>query len=128
MTIIRLPWPSTKLSPNKSGQGKWREKTQAASSYKWECFAAIKDQKTPSLQSVGHVAVTFHPPSLRKYDLDNALARIKQGLDAVDDAIGVDDALWASMSLHRGHKVKGGCVIVRIDEALAAIPMRGTIE
>lgn len=115
---IRLPWPSTRQNPNASKQGSWRAKSEAAKTYKSACVSACDDQAVrPVLANEVAVEVTFCPPSLRKYDLDNRLASIKQGLDAVAEAIGVDDADWRSMALVRGKKVKGGCVLVHVRAA-----------
>jgi len=113
--LIRLPWPPAKTSPNASGQGKWRGKSEAAKKYKtacaWEC-------KARNLRPMGcdavDVEITFCPPSLRRYDLDNMLARCKQGLDAVAEAIAVDDGDWRSELLQRGDKTPSGCVLVHI--------------
>ena len=43
------------------------------------------------------------------------LKRMKHGLDAVAEAIGVDDADWRSMTLLRGEPSKNGGVIVEIN-------------
>ena len=46
-----------------------------------------------------------------------------QGLDAVAEAIGVDDALWPAMDLRRGERCKNGAVRVEINPTFAeAIP------
>jgi|TARA_R100000455_G_C6261268_1_gene116622 crossover junction endodeoxyribonuclease RusA len=112
--LIRLPWPPTKTSKNGS-QGDFRGKAKAAKGYKTDCGKECMAQhvRRMGVEAVD-VDVTFHPPSLRAYDLDNMLARCKQGLDAVAEAIGVDDAKWQSMALRRGSKVKNGCVLVHV--------------
>lgn len=126
--LVRLPWPPTATSPNASGQGKWRAKNGAARAYKqacaWEC--AIRQVRPMDCDAVD-VEVTFCPPSLRRYDLDNQLARVKHALDAVAEAIDVDDSKWRSMRLIRGPKVKDGCVVVHI-QPLQNIQIRGAVE
>lgn len=116
---IVLPWPPAAMSPNASGQGEWRRKSGAARAYKSACAAICREKgrALPCLtgQVVTRVTLTFCPPSGRAYDLDNGLARVKQGLDAVAEAIGVDDAHWRSMALRRGERCKGGAVIVTIE-------------
>lgn len=113
--MIKLPWPPAKTSPNASRQGDYRGKARAAKKYKNECAWECKAQ---GVKPLGHssvlVRITFHPPKNYRYDLDNALARAKQGLDAVAEAIGVDDADWQEVHLIRGDKVPGGCVVVEI--------------
>ena len=114
--LIPLPWPPAKSSPNGS-QGDYRGKARAGRNYKADCGWICKAQAVqPFGPGVGgvHVEVTFHPPTARAYDLDNALARCKRGLDAVAEAIGVDDRDWLSVHLARGEKVKGGAVMVRV--------------
>lgn len=113
MTTVRLPWPSRRSSPNASGQGAWRAKAAAARSYKATCAWECKVQQVVWINAPEvDVTVTFCPPSARRYDLDNALASVKQGCDAFAEAIGVDDGNWRSMTLERGKPVKGGAVIV----------------
>lgn len=114
MQRIELPWPSSKLSPN-GAHGHWRVKSGAAKDYKYQCAMMIRAQKVRPVDAVQCVCITFHPPSNRRYDLDNALAKLKQGLDALAEALGVDDAEWQSMVLRRGEKVKGGLVVVSVD-------------
>ncbi len=129
MTLIRCPWPPNKSSPNGS-QGDFRGKANAGANYKttcaWECVA----QRVPKVtEPVFCAMVTFHPPRNGKYDLDNALAKIKRGLDAISEHIGVDDSLWQSMRLERGHKVEGGCVMIQIvTQSVENIPFRGVIS
>lgn len=129
MTTIRLPWPPSATSPNAKGQGNWRKKTDAARSYKNTCTKECWAQKVQKINASSvSVAITFHPPKEGKYDLDNALARAKQGLDAVAEQIGVDDANWSEMRLSRGEKVKGGCVVVKIIPPVVNIEHRGVIR
>jgi len=112
--LLRLPWPPSKTSKNGS-QGDWRGKASAAKAYKRDCWAICKEAGVrPMGCDKVNVEVTFCPPKNFRYDLDNMLARAKQGLDAVSDAIGVDDADWREMTLKRGEKVAGGCILVHV--------------
>ncbi|RRH72016.1 RusA family crossover junction endodeoxyribonuclease [Falsigemmobacter faecalis] len=116
---IVLPWPPTALSANGS-QGDFRGKARAAKAYKADCVALCREQgkglrSLPAPAIVANVSLTFCPPSGRRYDLDNMLKRMKHGLDAVAEAIGVDDADWRSMTLLRGDPSKSGGVIVEIN-------------
>lgn len=126
--LIRLPWPPAKTSPNASKQGDWRAKSGAAKAYKqtcaWEC--RIRQVRPVEADAVD-VEITFCPPSLRRYDLDNLLARAKQGMDAVAEAIGVDDADWRSVRLVRGEKVRDGAVMVHVTP-LRNIEIRGSVS
>lgn len=119
MTIARvtLPWPSTDTSPN--GQhGHWAKKAAAAKEYRMACWAACKAAGLRTIEADRvDVTIVFCPPSRRKMDLDNALARVKRGLDAVAEVIGVDDSQWRSMTLERGDPCKDGAVMVYINAA-----------
>lgn len=61
-----------------------------------------------------HLSLTFYAPTRRAYDLDNALARMKSGLDGLADLLGVDDKHW-SLSIQRGDAL-AGCVLVEVTQ------------
>lgn len=107
---VTLPWPPAALSPN-GAHGHWSSKSKAARDYKLACWAACRGIGAMDADAI-EVGVIFQPPSNRRYDLDNQLARIKQGLDAFAEAIGVDDGRWVSMTLERGDKTPGGAIHV----------------
>lgn len=117
---IILPWPPGTLSPN-GPQADFRGKASVASLYKRQCGALLKEKgravaKLKAGVRVQRVTVAFCPPSnVHTYDLDNMCRRMKQGFDAIANAIGIDDGKWASMLLERGEKCKDGAVIVEIE-------------
>ena len=116
MTVsVTLPWPPAALTPN-GAHGHWTAKSKAAREYKLACWALCRGLPVLDADAV-EVSVIFRPPSARRYDLDNQLARVKHGLDAVAEAIGVDDGRWLSMTLERGAKTTGGAVVVTIHSA-----------
>jgi crossover junction endodeoxyribonuclease RusA len=61
-----------------------------------------------------HLTLTFFAPSRRAFDLDNALARCKAGLDGLSDAIGVDDKHW-SLTIQKAAEI-GGFVRVEVTQ------------
>lgn len=61
-----------------------------------------------------HVSITFYAPTRRAYDLDNALARMKSGLDGLADVLGVDDSKW-TLTIRKAEEI-GGFVRVEISE------------
>jgi crossover junction endodeoxyribonuclease RusA len=129
---ITLPWPPAATSANASGQGKWRGKAEAAKSYKSTCAWTIRAAKVqPVAFSPVSVVVVFNPPSrTARYDLDNLLGRAKQGLDAIAEAIGVDDADWQEMRLLRGVKGGAGSIVVTVERCApiaVSVPFRGGI-
>ena len=108
--VATFPWPPAALSPN-GAHGHWTAKSKAAREYKAACWAACRDL-APLGADAAEVGVIFQPPRNGRYDLDNQLARIKQGLDAFAEAIGVDDGRWVSVTLERGDKTPGGAIHV----------------
>jgi len=111
---VTLPWPDMVLSPN--ARGHWSIKAKAAAAAKtsthWLAVSAgVRRLDLPRLTA----RFTFCPPSRRRFDLDNALARIKPHIDALASLTGVDDSLW-SMRLERGDPCKDGAVIVELSD------------
>lgn len=127
---VTLPWPPLASSPNGS-QGNFRAKASAGRGYKWDAHICCKRDKLRKVTAVECVTITFHKTDLGNYDLDNMLARIKRGLDAIATAIGVDDGKWQEVRLRRGHVVNGGAVVVEITDRPAGVvmlPVLGTIS
>ena len=119
---VILPWPPSALSPNGS-QGDWRGKARAAKAYKAQCEALLREKgkavaRLPAGSVVSRVTLIYCPPSgVSRYDFDNMAKRMKQGLDALAEALGVDDGAWRSLLLERGDKCRDGAVIVLIEVA-----------
>lgn len=115
MIHFSLPWPPSALRPN-AGARHWRAKHAAAQPYKLQCLLEL------SLQGVGvvdaerlHLTLRFCPPDRRRRDIDNLLAQMKHAIDAVSEAVGVDDYFF-DITLCRGDVVKGGRVDIVIHE------------
>lgn len=113
--VITLPWPPKQSSPNGS-QGDWRGKADAGRGYKNQCLLECIAQKVQRMKGPIEAHILFCPPSARRYDLDNALAKAKRGLDAVAERIGVDDADWHKITLQRGNKVARGQIVITLKE------------
>lgn len=86
-----LPWPPLELSPNTASH--WRAKAKAKAAYRESCRYIAS--RTPCYDVAksrlryakeARLEIEFHPPSLRSYDLDNLLARMKSGLDGLADS------------------------------------------
>lgn len=119
MIEVTLPWPSPKLNPNKARRLHWGKRASTAKRYKQDCGWACKAAGLrPVAFTHAAVTITFHPPDAQRRDIDNMLAAIKAGLDAVSAAVGIDDSLF-DLNLTRGKPVVGGAVVVRIAPALA---------
>lgn len=113
MTVlsITLPWPPKELSPN--ARLHWSKLAKAKKSYRHVCAVQAKVQGAKRIQADKlHLSLTFYPPTRRAFDLDNALARMKSGLDGLADVLEVDDRHW-SLSIARADEV-GGMVKVEV--------------
>lgn len=116
-----LPWPGRELSPNTRIH--WAKLARAKKRYRLDCAVLARSQglqklaipdDLQKLEGISlHVALTFCPPTRQAYDLDNALARMKAGLDGLADVLGLDDRHWR-FSIGRGPVVKGGQVNVEL--------------
>lgn len=111
MMRIELPWPPKELSPN--FRAHWAKLAKAKKNYRHACaYAAVQQGVRRADHKKLHLSLTFFAPTRRAYDLDNALARMKSGLDGLADVLGVDDKHW-SLSIQRGDAT-GGRVLVEV--------------
>lgn len=109
--IVTLPWPPKTLSPN--ARVHWAKLARAKKEYREACAWAAVYQGAKRVRAEKlHIALTFTPPSRRRFDIDNCLARMKSGLDGLADVLGVDDSKW-SMEISRSEDI-GGFVRVEI--------------
>jgi len=126
--IVSFPWPHKDLSPNARvhwGKLAKRKAAQKAECH-WDAHQAFNAAGRPQMRGVT-AQITFHPPCRRRRDLDNALASIKAGLDAIAAVIGVDDSKWG-LTLAWGAPVKFGRVHVEFAAAEAILPILGAIN
>ncbi len=117
MNTVRLPWPPSALRPNASSPGNWRKKSEAAKKYRADCLILAKAAKLVTPESIC-IYLEFRPPDNRRRDLDNMLASFKQGIDAVAEAMGVDDYGF-EFHITRRAACQGGCVIVHVVDSEA---------
>lgn len=112
--MITLPWPPTCLWPNSRVDR--RDATGARSMMRDAGFYGAKDAKA-RVPADATLAITFHPPTAARRDMDNMLAAIKAGLDGIAMATCGDDAGW-SLQLTRGAPIKGGRVVISVLETV----------
>ena len=109
--ILELPWPPKELSPN--ARLHWAKLAKAKKAYRAECaYLAIAQGIRKVEADKLHLSLTFFAPTRRAYDLDNALARMKAGLDGLSDVLGVDDKHW-SLTISKSDEI-GGMVRVEV--------------
>ena len=121
MIEVTLPWPDKRLSPN--SRCHWREKAEAAhlarwdgGHYTWEVKNAINEWYSGGLPYKVVAQYTFHPPDRRHRDIDNCLSMMKSTQDGVCSALGIDDNCIKRTVLEWGEVVKGGKVVLRLEE------------
>lgn len=92
MTLV-MPWPPSTLSPN--ARVHWAALARARKAYREACGWQAKAQGARRLTAERlDVTFTFYPPTKRRVDLDNCIARMKSGIDGIADVLGVDDSRW----------------------------------
>lgn len=111
---ITLPWPPTGLSPN--ARNHWAKLAKLKKQYRQACALTAMSQgvKPMAPDSRLHLEIEFVPPTRRAFDLDNALARIKAGLDGLVDVLKVDDSRW-ELTIRKGEGT-GGVVKINVKE------------
>lgn len=114
MQRLTLPWPTRDLSPNARVHHMALYKAKQA--YKLACATVARQQGARKLQAEAlHLRIEFVPPDRRHRDLDNMLASIKSGLDALSGVLGVDDSRW-TLTISKSADV-GGFVRVEVIHA-----------
>jgi crossover junction endodeoxyribonuclease RusA len=110
MREIVLSWPQPDLSPN--ARVHWSKLARAKKAYRADCaWQAIAQGAKPIKAERIAVEFTFHPPSKRRIDLDNCIARLKSGIDGLVDVLEVDDSRW-DMSFRIADTVGGMVKVV----------------
>ena len=112
LTIV-LPWPPSGLSPNTRQH--WAQLAKAKRSYRSTCYLTAVAQNARRIDADRlHLRLEFVPPDRRRYDIDNLLARMKSGLDGLEDILGVNDNRWEFLLCRAEQFSAPGCVIVTV--------------
>lgn len=116
MIIVELSWPETALWPNRSNGTHWSTSSLARATARDEARIVTMQAMTMGEYPAGAaMRITFHAPSNRRYDLQNALSALKPHLDGIADALHVDDCTFTPITIVRGAVRRPGCVSVEID-------------
>ena len=113
MTEVIYPWPPKELSPN--ARTHWSVKAREAKKLKNASWALTMAARPDISHQSAHLSVEFRPPSRRRIDLDNCIARFKAGFDGIASAIGIDDSKF-TITAFIGQPITGGGVRVVITE------------
>ena len=110
---VTLPWPPPGLNPN--ARLHWAQLARLKKQYRAACAWQARLQGVRAISaSKLHLILEFVPPTRRSFDLDNALARMKSGLDGLADVLKVDDSLWDITIRKAPAGVTGGFVLVEV--------------
>jgi len=110
--LLTIPWFPSALKPNSSTH--WRAKLKPKEQYREAC-RLLALQNIPELPEGNiHLYVTFHAPNKRAFDLDNALAAAKNGIDGVCLAWGINDKRFRPITIDFGEPVKNGKITLTL--------------
>lgn len=112
MIVIDLPWPDKALSPN--ARVHWRVKATATKLARYDAGWLSASYRPMDGDGPLDVTVTFYPPSARRFDDDNLIARCKAYFDGIADSLCVDDSRFRLVAVRRGDIVRGGNVRIEI--------------
>jgi crossover junction endodeoxyribonuclease RusA len=126
MIVVDLPFPNSKLNPNRSKGVHWAatsalRKAARASAYALARVAAlgtpwysVERRKAEAVPLV----ITFIQPDRRHRDRDNLLAACKPALDGVADALEINDSQFDPVTIRREYGTKPGGVRIEIGAAV----------
>lgn len=108
--MIELPFPPSKLNPNKKSH--WAVKSKLRKKQREETKLVASRYKP-----LTEFSIKFHPPDKRIRDIDNAIASIKGLIDGLSDAWCIDDSKFL-ITYPRAfcEPVKGGKVVIEWQE------------
>ena len=121
MIEITLPWPDKVLNPNKRAH--WRVKYEAKKIAREVGCLLTMEAKVSTVEWYSSglpyrivAQYTFYPPDRRHRDQDNYSAMMKSYQDGVCDVLGIDDSCFQMAAPVWGEVVKGGKVVLRLEE------------
>lgn len=118
MIEITLPWPDKRLSPNARVHWAVKAKLVKEARHIGKINALTTPSAPPNLMLFKDQKITyiFHPPTKHKRDDDNFKAMMKSFRDGVADAYNIDDNRFHTQPAEWGEVVKGGKVVLRLEE------------
>lgn len=114
-STVFLGWPETAAWPNRSKGKHWTVLSGARKRQRKDAedYARTVGLRLPDGPVIAVIGV--HPPTRRRYDLDNTLAALKGALDGLVTAAGRDDSDIAEVRIRKcsvSPKLVGGHVTV----------------
>lgn len=122
MIIVELPFPNSKLNPNRSKGVHWAATSTLRKAARTNAYALARVAAlgTPwfgverRMADTVPLVITFIQPDRRHRDRDNLLAACKPALDGVADALEINDAQFDPVTIRREYGVKPGGVRIEI--------------
>ena len=113
---IIIPWPNSKLAPNRANGQHWSSTSKARAEAKLEAWTIAKQATKGYVTPAGQIAlqIVFVQPDKRRRDVDGLLSSIKPALDGIAQAINIDDHYFNSILITREFGAKPGCVKITI--------------
>lgn len=117
MTTIELPWPPKGLQPH--SKGSWRPKAEATRRYRRDAYYVARAANVQPCPGAV-LTFTYHPPDLRRRDVQNMPAMLKAAIDGIADAMGHDDHGFRPRFPEAfAEPRKGGQIVVTVSEGVA---------
>ena len=117
MIEITLPWPVSRLMPNRRHGKHWGASQPAKVRARQDAYLLAKSVKQLLSEGPLPLRIEFHAPDARKRDIDNLLAAHKAALDGIAQALGVDDSRFRPITLdYLKDEAKRGFVRIQIGE------------
>lgn len=117
MIEITLPWPDSRLLPNRRHGKHWGASQPAKVRARQDAYLLAKSAKQTLPEGALPLRIEFHAPDARKRDIDNLLAAHKAALDGIAQALGIDDSRFRPITLdYLKDEAKRGFVRIQIGE------------
>lgn len=108
--FVEVEWPDKVLNPNHKCH--WAVKAKHRKFQSQEAWSQVWGFH-PITRGKIALDITFHPPTRRSFDLDNALSSMKGALDGLAKAWKVDDKHFEPITIRRGEPVTNGKVLIK---------------
>ena len=117
MIEIQLPWPPSALSPN--ARTHWAAFAKEKKKFRNLCDIITLDQigvgVTLDDDDAGYVLdLEFFRPTMRSYDADNLMFRMKSGIDGMCDALSINDKRFCRVTSSISQSAIGGFAKAKI--------------
>lgn len=119
MLEIVLPYPASDLMPNRKNGAHWGKTNKVKQETMQTCFYLTKEAMQGAkviYRDTYPLQIEFIAADKRKRDLDNLLASAKCSLDAVAQAMGIDDRQFGPVTISRGYEKGKSCMKLKIGE------------